>query len=449
MKVYFFTFACLFLTTTLLGQKIDKNIFANKTMQTALQKISINKSINADSAWSLLTTFNDYPAIIEKGKEFIFFYNDSIFGQVPIRVFIPKNYSNKIKNPLVLSLHGAVGQSRFSNVDTTTMTYKIAGRDYTHDIFYEYLGEHGFIVVRPLADVTKKFSWSANRFESPNPTFNTLTDIIVRLKRFLNIDDSRVYAFGHSDGSDGAFGLDIYKPSLFSGFVGYNSMLTHLRGEVYLKNLMNKPFYLVHSDLDDLRPIQQTRLQIKTLDSLKAPVLYKEYIGYGHEDNHLQIDRPYSLIFLQSISRNPFPKEIYWETDNTSFNQCDWLRIISLDTLQQKKAEWQKDFNSNLYEKRTKEFMNEPYYRHKSRSGAVKAYYDNNHFSIETSRVKEIELLISPVMVNLQNPVTVTINGKEVFNKKIKADKEFALESFKSNLDRQALPITSIKLRIE
>ena len=80
MKVYFFTFACLFLTTTLLGQRIDKNIFANKTMQTALQKISINKSINADSAWSLLTTFNDYPAIIEKGKEFIFFYNDSIFG---------------------------------------------------------------------------------------------------------------------------------------------------------------------------------------------------------------------------------------------------------------------------------------------------------------------------------------------------------------------------------
>ena len=447
MKVYFFILAYLYFTTTLLGQKIDKNILVNKTMQTALQEISINKSINADSAWSLLTTFNVYPVITE--KEFIFFYHDSIFGQVPVRVFIPENYSNTIKSPLVLSLHGAAGQSRFSNVDTATMTYKIAGRDYTHDIFYEYLGEHGFIVVRPLADVTKKFSWSSNRFNSPNPTFNTLTDIIVRLKGFLNIDDSRVYAFGHSDGSDGAFGLDVYKPSLFSGFVGYNSMLTHIRGEVHLRNLINKPFYLVHSDLDDIRPIQQTRLQIKTLDSLKAPVLYKEYIGYRHEDKHLQIDRPYSLIFLQSTSRNPFPKEIYWETYNTSFNQCDWLRIVLLDTLQEKKAEWQKDLNSNSYNKITKEFINEPYYRNKSRSGAVKAYYHNNHFSIETSRVKEIELLISPVMVNLQNPVKVTVNGKEVFNKKINADKAFVLESFKTNFDRQALPVTSIKLSIE
>lgn len=446
MKKHLFILVSLCLSVLGFGQRIDNNILENEKLKKALKLITENNNIDVDSAWSRLSTLNDYPVFLKTGKEYLFFYKDSIFGNVPVRVFIPKHYSNQSPNSLVLLLHGAASQPRFSNVDTITMTYKSEGPDYTNDIFVDYLEQQNFVIVRPIADVTQNFHWSANRFKtSPNPTFNTLTGIIIKMKSFLNIDDSKVYAFGHSDGSDGAFGLDVYKPTLFAGFVGYNSMLTHIFGQVYLRNMMNKPFYLVHSDLDDLRPIQQTRLQIKTLDSIKAPVLYKEYIGYGHEDKHLQIDKPYSLMFLHSISRNPFSKAIYWETDNTSFNQCDWLRIISLDTLSQKEA-WQNELNWNSYNKRTKEFVNLPYYINTSRSGAVKAYYDNNHFALETSRVGQIELLISPVMVNLKNPVIVTINGKEVFNKKISADKSFLMENFETNFDRQTLWVTSIKL---
>jgi predicted esterase len=449
MKKYFIILINLYLSILALGQKTDKNLPKNEKLQNRLKSIKENNKINADSAWAILSNLNEYPKIEKTGKEFIFFYNDSVFGRVPVRIFIPSSYSNKTQFPLVLLLHGAVGISRFSNVDTVTMTYKFEGIDYTYDIFIDYLKQQNFIVVRPIADPTKKFNWVVNSFRpSPNPTFNTLTSIITTVKGFLNIDDSKVYAFGHSDGSDGVFGLDIYQPSLFAGFVGYNSMLSQIRGEVYVRNMSNKPFYLVHSDLDSLRPIQQTRLQIKTLDSIKAPILYKEYIGYQHEDKHLQIDKPYSLTFLNSISRNPFSKEVYWETDNILFNTCNWLRIISLDTLAQK-AGWHNELNWKLYNRRTKEFMDEPYYRNKNKSGAVIAKYNNNHFTLETSGVGKIELLISPFMVNLQNPVIVTVNGKEIFNKKISADKSFLLENFKKNFDRQALWVTSVNLVVE
>jgi len=280
-------------------------------------------------------------------------------------------------------------------------------------------------------------------------TFVTLTNILIKLKEFLNIDDNRVYAYGHSDGSDGVFGFDVYRPSLFAGFVGYNSMLNQLSGDVYLKNMINKPFYLVHSDLDDLRPIQQTRLQIQELDSIKAPVLYKEYIGYKHEDKHLEIDRPNSLIFLNATTRNPFPKALFWETDNTSFNSCEWLKITQLNPLDQKK-EWQKEINSMSYNKLTKEYLNIPYYNYNnSGNGAVIAYYDNNIFKIQTSRVSQIELLISPVMVNLLNPLIVIINGKTVFNKRIEPDKDFMINNFKHSFDREALWVTSIKLQAD
>jgi hypothetical protein len=79
----------------------------------------------------------------------------------------------------------------------------------------------------------------------------------------------------------------------------------------------------------------------------------------------------------------------------------------------------------------------------------VKAIYQNNVFSLQTSRVTEIQLLISPIMVNLQNPVTVFVNGKKVFNEKVIADKDLLLNYFSASYDRHALWIASIKIRLK
>ena len=104
--------------------------------------------------------------------------------------------------------------------------------------------------------------------------------------------------------------------------------------------------------------------------------------------------------------------------------------------------------NPNSYNKRDKVFSDFPYYN-LNKSVAVKAYYNDNVFEINTSRVNEIEFLISPIMVNLQNPVIVKVNGKEVFNKKVIADKVFLLKHFTSSFDRKALWVTSIKLETD
>ena len=72
-------------------------------------------------------------------------------------------------------------------------------------------------------------------------------------------------------------------------------------------------------------------------------------------------------------------------------------------------------------------------------SGAIIAKYWGNHFDIETSRVEEVTLFIHPDMVNLEIPVTVNINGNEVFNEHIGIDREFMIENFKTNFDRKAI----------
>ena len=81
-------------------------------------------------------------------------------------------------------------------------------------------------------------------------------------------------------------------------------------------------------------------------------------------------------------------------------------------------------------------------------SGAVKTKYWGNHFEIETSRVDELTIYIHPDMVNLENPITVNINDKEVFNDFISIDREFMVANFLNNFDRKALWVNKIYLKV-
>ncbi len=82
-------------------------------------------------------------------------------------------------------------------------------------------------------------------------------------------------------------------------------------------------------------------------------------------------------------------------------------------------------------------------------SGAVKAIYWGNQFEIETSRVDELAIYIHPYMVNLEIPVSITVNGNEVFNEHIEINRKFMVENFINNFDRKALWVNRIFTRIE
>lgn len=280
-------------------------------------------------------------------------------------------------------LHGAVGLSKFTDAAKPDQHL-----DQDDDPFYKSLCQKGFVVIKPYADPDKGFNWVADKLgRDENFTFDALTRLIKELKRSINVDDNRIFSFGHSDGSDGTFALEVYKPALFAGFIAYNSMLTNIfSNKIYLENAVNRPLYLVHSDKDNLRPIEQTRAIVKLLDSLKATVTYKEYLGYSHQDMHLQKDFPNSLNFIAQTKRNPYPQSIYWETSSSLFEQCDWL-IIKDWSPDLARAAWHKSYNVSSYNKNKHTWDSRNYYNFKA-SAAVKASYRDNVFTISTSRGK-------------------------------------------------------------
>ena len=430
--------------------KLDKSEFFSIS-----KKLMNDKMISADSVLHVLANWNKYQAINKVNQTYIFYYDDPYFGKIPMRLFIPSTYNNKIKTPLILLLHGAVKVSSFDRAnDLINNISKPSEADV--GFFLNYLSQQNYIILIPFADPKKRFDWVENDFGNPilnngntvpNKTYQTLVNVILKLKQTLNIDDSKIFAFGHSDGSDGAFCMELFQPTIFAGFIVHNSMLYNFFDNIYLANLQNRQSYIVHSDLDDIRPIQQTRKIIEFMKTQYHTISYKEYKGYKHFDKHLTIDLPFANKFISSTERNAFSKNIYWESSSPQNNGCDWLWVNGFD-LKLPKADWQKEFNFNSYDKIDSTWRNLNYYQN-GEGYAIKARYHDNVFSVETSRVDDFEIFINKDMVDLSKPIKVFANNKLVFNKMITPNKNYIIDSFEKHFDREALWVNSIKIHLQ
>ncbi|MFA6084724.1 alpha/beta hydrolase-fold protein [Mucilaginibacter sp.] len=439
----------LFCQSELFAQSKAPELLATNNPDILLKQIKANMKIDADSTLMLLSNWSDYEPVKDVGRDYKFYYTDADYGKIPLRVYIPANYQNTRKTPCVLQLHGAVGQSKFSDIDSLA--------DSDEGILTDPLKANNYIIIQPLGDKSKGFTWGGNKWLGSgqayhfNLTYKKLTEIITALKQVLNIDDNRVYAFGHSDGSDGAIGLAVYKPDQFAGVVAYNTMFKNLfTHDYYIRNVQNRPLYEVHSDKDKLRRIGMNRQIIDSIKKFDKRITYKEYTGYEHWDKHLGIDAPYADKFMKGVIRNPYQSNIYLETtQNSPYNSCDWLTITKPDT-SRKSAAWY-----NVFDVRYKEYLEtrqlwiEGNYYEPLKSAVVQASYKDNVFTLQTSATNEVELKISAEMVDLNKPITVMANGKQVFKEKVKADKSFLLNGFQKTFDRQALWVNSIKIKID
>lgn len=324
-------FLFIFVSQKIFSQQKPLQLHSVNTPYKIIDQIQANSAINADSAFNILSNWSAYPVIEQTGKDYMFYYTDPFYGLVPVRVYIPSSYKNKQKFPCILMLHGATGGSKFTDIDTV--------KKFDDDIIFSTVKKQQYIIIRPVADRSKNFNWSVNKRSftnknAPNLTYKTLTSILVEIKKVLDIDDNKTFALGHSDGSDGAIGFAVYNPNPFAGIVAYNSMMDNIFArDFYIRNIINSPLYIVHSDLDKLRPIQKTRIIADSLKKIDDKIIYKEYIGYQHYDKHLTKDLPLVPLFINSTSRNPFKTTIYWETDKVSlYNSCNWIKITQLDT---------------------------------------------------------------------------------------------------------------------
>ncbi len=184
---------------------------------------------------------------------------------VPYRLYVPKNYDGKSPRPLVVMLHGFMGdeKSYFSNLyDEATIEGEAEKRGW---IFAAPNGRGRYAGYgRPVAleDVVK---------------------VTEAVKRDYKIDATRTYLTGHSMGGGGVWQIASAKPELFAAIapVAGGGVPDAVRGRL-LETVRSLPILIVHGAKDGIVPPQGSRDMFNAAQKSGLNVKYLEIPDADH-----------------------------------------------------------------------------------------------------------------------------------------------------------------------
>jgi predicted esterase len=395
--------------------------------------------------------FDRYPMMRRKSDSDLVVFsvriNDSTYSFYDVQ--LPHHYRPTVSYPILFDLHGAVyvntgfptplGESRYGDEIKKGM----------NQFFSEYGYKDDMIVVYPNAN--KDFNWMY-----PDDGFGMVPSIIRDMKQYFNIDDDRVFISGHSNGATGVVSYLLKDADMFAGFYGFNSNPRIRTGGTFIKNALNRSYFNEATDKDYYFPISGHDTLARIARSLGIDWKNYEYKGFPHWFPQFSESEPaFQLMFadMKGRRRNPFHEKLFWECDDVKHGRCDWLSIDELDTVEGAK-DWQSEVNfpvTHWIDSRDTSKVSDTVveaFAFPRRSGAVRANYHDNVFSIQSSRVGAISLYLSPEMVDLSRNVVVYANGKKIFDRVVSYDRDYMIAGFMWDRDRKAIWVSAVSMKL-
>ena len=405
--------------------------------------LSFDSNIDGKSVYQRIKNFNNYAVKQYQNYSIPFKVTDSL--STSYFVSLPKNYNPRNKYSILFFLHGAVQ----SNGLAEYLTDDILGN--WNRFYTKYAAKNEVIMV--YLQGSKKYNWM-----SPDDGFFMIPAVLKEIKGFINVDDNKVFITGHSNGATGSFSYLMKQQSPFAGFYGFNTQPKVRTGGTFLKNIANRSYFNVSTDEDYYFPPDANDTLNVIMKMLHADYQDHRYNGFPHWFPQFDESEPiYPVLFsdISKRSRNPYHPDIYWECDDVKYGRADWIEINKLDTAATP-AEWQKQINFNIYkllsyDKQQNLIAKDTIlkaFNFPRKSAAVKGYFKNNEFHLQTSAVGALTVFISPEMVDINKPVIVYVNGLKKVDRRAVYDKQFILDNFYDTLDRKAIWIEKIEITL-
>jgi dienelactone hydrolase len=263
--------------------------------------------------------------------------------------------------------------------------------------------------------------------------------VVDRLKRRYNIDESRIYLTGISDGGTGAYYMAMKDPTVWSAFLPLNGSIKVLGnpavradGELYAGNLVNRPFYIVNGGRDPLYAATHVATHVEAFKRLGVSLVFRPQAEAGHDTSWWTHERGLYEQFVKQRPREPQPARLSWETERTDrFNRVDWLVIDALG-------------------RGSRDATFEPLdlFEHKRPSGRVDIERRGNTFEARTRGVRSFTLLLSPDAVDLDRPIAVVVNGALAFEGLVRRDARVLLTWAARDADRTRLYAAAVTVQV-
>lgn len=226
-------------------------------------------------------------------------------------------------------------------------------------------------------------TWNLWHEDHIDPLFARLIEDMVAVR---GVDPNKVYLMGYSAGGDGVWQL---APRMADRFAAASMMAGH-PNDSSLLSLRNLPFAIFVGAKDDgFHRNEVARQKAAELDRLQKtdpdgyPHISRIYSGLGHWMNRKDAE---AIPWMAAFARNPWPKKIVWLQDHVSHTRFYWLGIPK-----------------------------EAVKKGRRITGGV----TGQTISLDGDLPDGITLWLSDQLLDLDQPVVVTVKGKQVYAGKI------------------------------
>jgi hypothetical protein len=343
---------------------------------------------------------------------------------------VPADYAPSRSWPLRVALHGGVGREAPGPNDPPA-------RPLTNRIPIP-----GELVLHPRA-------WSGSEWWTSSQVEN-IARLVDRVKHDYNVDESRTYVTGISDGGTGVYFLAMRAATLWAACLPHNGQPLVLAnpdsgadGELFSSNLANCPLRAVNGGRDPLYPAASVAPVVEMFRRAGVPVDFQVYPDAGHDVSWWPDERARYEAFLAGHRRVAHPERISWETERTDrYNRFRWLVV---DRLGARGSDRPLPDVNRFAAGNGREV---PLFARGRLSGRVDAIRRGNTFEIQTRGVGALTLLLSPDVVNFSSPVAVTVNGRPVHDAKVEKSARTLLTWAARDSDRTMLYAAELKISV-
>ncbi len=345
-------------------------------------------------------------------------------------LFVPDDYDPRKPWPLRVQLHGGVSRP-----------YPLRGEP-TRPLTTNRIPSGGELILQPRA-------WGGSEWWRGHQVDNILT-LVEQVKRSFNVDESRVYITGISDGGTGAYYLAMRVPTLWSSCIplnGHPSVLanpdTGVEGQLFIGNLVNCPMLLVNGGRDPLYPAASVAPFVDMMKRAGVAITWHVYPEAGHDTSWWPDERGQYAAFVRTHPRAAHPHTLSWETERTDrYNRIRWLVI---DTLGGRASDATLE-DVNTFEVGSGRRI--ALYGREKTSGRVDVVRRGNAFEARARGVRELTLLLSPDVVDFSKPVKITVNGRIIFEGAVKKDLATLRKWAAKDNDRTMLYGAEVKIAV-
>ncbi|QOV88485.1 carboxylesterase family protein [Humisphaera borealis] len=316
------------------------------------------------------------------------YYVNQKTGIYPTHYFfgLPKAYDRTKSWPLVLKLPTA-----HAFLVNPPLTAEQVTDVYKKWIAEEQAAHPDAIVVMPLLNLDELWGPS---YAGSNAVLLPMQHVASR----ANVDPARVYIVGHNMSAHAAWNLALHYTTYFAAINPLAGGASQSWQRIRIINLKNVLPVVWHDADDTVVKVEASRGIVKAMRIQKVDVEYDETKGIGHAPDAATAERAYQK--MRARVRELYPKSVALQSNrpDTMFNRNDWLQVYqAIDPGEEHKAVLR-------YGSGTFTYFDNPV--------KAEATITGQKIDIKATNVDSLRLYVNDQMIDIKQPITVTINGR-------------------------------------